>query len=140
MALLSMASSSASVRPRVDTGSLTPHKTQPATRLRFRFCMRHSTHPTRPCATQLYIVYYFFNFYFIYKVRIHAHARQRKIKESCGLRFWRTTQKLIKAQLATLQPATLQPSETDVWEGSPRSTTEFHRGLFLFSVIQNGTK
>ena len=137
-----MASSGASVRPRVATESLTPHKTQPATRLRFRFYIRHFSYPMRPCATQLYIVYYFFNFYFIYKVRIHAHARKRKIKESCGLRvaFLEYLSTFLKTQLATLQPATLQPSETDVLEGSPRSTTEFHRGLFLFSVIQNGTK
>ena len=37
------------------------------------------------CETQLYIVYYFFYLYIIYMVRIHAHARQRRIGKSCGL-------------------------------------------------------
>ena len=95
VALLSMASSGASVRPRVATESLTPHKTQPATRLRFRFYIRHFSYPMRPCATQLYIVYYFFNFYFIYirYAYTHTHAKGKSKKVAgCGLRFWSTSQ------------------------------------------------
>ena len=47
-------------------------------------------HPTGPCATQLYIVYYFFNFYFIYIRYAYAHTHAKGESEKvagCGLRF-----------------------------------------------------
>ena len=93
--------------------SIKENKTQPATRLRFRFYIHHFSHPTRPCATQLYIVYYFFNFYFIYirYAYTHTHAKGESEKVAgCRLRFRRGPNKLTQAQLRHFATATLQPS------------------------------
>ena len=90
--------------------SLTPIQTQPATQLRSRFYMRHFTHPTRPCATQLYIVYYFFNFYFIYIRYTYAHTHAKGESEKvagCRLRFPLPSEKrnfgILQLQLCNLR-------------------------------------
>ena len=57
--------------------------------------------------TQLYIVYYFFIFNFIYIRYTYAHTHAKgNSKKVAGCVFGTCR----KAQLATLQPATLQPS------------------------------
>ena len=64
--------------------------TQLATRLRFRFWGSVFPYPKRPCVTQLYIVYYFLNLYFIYIRYTYAHTHAKgepKKVAGCRLRF-----------------------------------------------------
>ena len=85
------------------------------------------------CNATLYSILFFKFLFYIYKVRIRAHARQRRIGKSCGLRVAFSTP-LRKAQLRHFATATLQPSETAVLG---RFTTEYcgvPQRLYVFSL------